>query len=84
MEILAHLEARAECEYVSPAAFATTLIGLGQVERALDWAEHSLEDRRGWLAYLRVNPLLDPLRGHPRFDALVERMRLAPAGKGAA
>ena len=84
MEVLAHLEARAECEYVSPAAFATTLIGLGQVERALDWAEHSLEDRRGWLAYLRVNPLLDPLRGHPRFDALVERMRLKPAGQGPA
>ena len=79
MGVLGDLEARAECEYVSPAAFATTLIGLGQVERALDWAEHSLEDRRGWLAYLRVNPLLDPLRGHPRFNALIERMRFTPA-----
>ena len=79
MAVLTELEARAECEYVSPAAFATTLIGLGQIERALDWAEHSLEDRRGWLAYLRVNPLLDPLRDHPRFNALIERMRLAPA-----
>ena len=79
MGVLADLEARAECEYVSPAAFATTLIGLGQVERALDWAEHSLEDRRGWLAYLLVNPLLDPMRGHPRFDALIQRMRLSPA-----
>jgi len=74
--LLAELEERSEIEYVSPAAFATTLIGLGQIERALDWAEHSLEDRRGWLAYLRVNPLLDPMRGHRRFEALVERMRL--------
>jgi len=74
--LLAELEERSEIEYVSPAAFAATLIGLGQIERALDWAEHSLEDRRGWLAYLRVNPLLDPMRGHRRFEALVERMRL--------
>jgi serine/threonine protein kinase/tetratricopeptide (TPR) repeat protein len=78
LRVLAELEAHAETEYVSPAAFATTLIGLGEIERAIDWAEHSLEDRRGWLAYLRVNPLLDPMRGHPRFEALVERMRLSP------
>ncbi len=74
--VLRELEECADAEYVSPAAFATILIGLGDIERALDWAEHSLEDRRGWLAYLRVNPLLDPMRGHPRFAALVERMRL--------
>jgi serine/threonine-protein kinase len=76
LRLLSDLETRAEAEYVSPAAFATILIGLGNVEGAIDWAEHSLEDRRGWLAYLRVNPLLDPLRGHPRFEALVRRMRL--------
>jgi hypothetical protein len=26
--------------------------------------------------YVNVNPLLDPLRGHPRFEALVRRMRI--------
>jgi serine/threonine protein kinase/tetratricopeptide (TPR) repeat protein len=76
LRVLFDLESHAEREYVSPAAFATILIGLGNVEGAIDWAEHSLEDRRGWLAYLRVNPLLDPLRGHPRFESLIKRMRL--------
>ena len=75
-EILASLEAHAEHEYVSPVAFATILLGLGEIERALDWTERALEERRGWLAYLRVHPLMDPMRGHPRFDALVRRMRL--------
>jgi hypothetical protein len=36
-----------------------------------------VDDRRGWLAYLKVEPLLDPLRGDPRFGRLLERMRLA-------
>jgi serine/threonine-protein kinase len=63
--------------YVSPVAFATILIGLGDIEGAIDWTERSFDDRRGWLVYLGVNPLLDPLRGNPRFEALVRRMGLA-------
>jgi hypothetical protein len=49
-------------------------IALGDNQRALDWVEKSIEERRGWAAYLRVHPVLDPLRGEPRFDALVKRM----------
>ena len=65
--------------YVSPVAFSTILIGLGEPDKAIDWMERALEDRRGWLVYLNVNPLLDPLRGLPRFEALVSRMRLPTA-----
>jgi serine/threonine-protein kinase len=75
-DILARLEAQAKREYVSPVAFATILIGLGEIDGALDWAERARADRRGWLAYLNVNPMLDPLRGHRRFDALVREMGL--------
>ena len=74
--ILGSLEQQRRDGYVSPVALATILIGLGEVERALDWADIALEERRGWLAYLKVNPLLDPMRGHPRFDALIRRMKL--------
>jgi serine/threonine protein kinase/Tfp pilus assembly protein PilF len=77
--ILQELNKTARQQYVSPVAFATLLVGLGEVEAALDWSERALEERRGWLAYLNVNPVLDPLRGHPRFTALANRMRLAPA-----
>ncbi len=72
--ILAELELRGEREYVSPVALATVCIGLGMHERALDWAERAFDDRRGWLAYLTVNPMLDPLRDQPRFQALVRRV----------
>ena len=73
--LLSQLEASAEQEYVSPVAVATLLIGLQRVEAALDWAERAHAERRGWLAYFDTNPLLDPLRGHPRFEALAARMR---------
>ena len=74
--ILAGLEAAIQHEYVSPVALATLYIGLGDNAHALDWAERAYDDRRGWVAYVRVNPLMDPLRGEPRFAALVERMRI--------
>ena len=74
--ILTALEEQARNGYVSPVAFATILLGLGDVDRALDWADVAYKERRGWLAYLRVNPLMDPMRGHPRFADLVSRMKL--------
>ena len=73
---LAELHALAARDYVSPVAFATVYLGLEDWEKAFDWAERAYDDRRGWLAYLRVNPIVDPLRGRARFEALVRRMKL--------
>jgi serine/threonine protein kinase/Tfp pilus assembly protein PilF len=74
--ILLELEALRARGYVSPVALATILLGLGDVDRALDWSEVAFEERRGWLAYVKVHPLMDPMRGHPRFEKLVEKMKL--------
>jgi serine/threonine-protein kinase len=74
--LLAELDGRAKSDYVSPVAFAILTLGLGDVDATLHWAERAYAERRGWLAYLRVNPMLDPLRGDPRFQDLVRRMRL--------
>jgi serine/threonine-protein kinase len=75
-DILQGLLERAKGEYVSPVAFATIYLGLGETAPALDWTERAYDERRGWLAYLRVNPTLDPLRGEPRFAELIRKMRL--------
>jgi tetratricopeptide (TPR) repeat protein len=74
--LLKELEERRLRDYVSPVEFATLHIGLGNVDKALDWSERALEERRGWMAYLNVHPIVDPLRGDPRFKALVEKMGL--------
>jgi serine/threonine-protein kinase len=74
--LLDALEAEAAGGYVSPVAFSTLYIGLRDHDRAMDWLERACDERRGWLAYLRVNALFDPLRGTPRFEALLKRMKL--------
>ena len=73
------LLARHAREYVSPAAIAVVHLGLGEHDAALDWTERAHAERRGWMAYLAVNPIFDPVRDMPRFQALLEAMRL-PAG----
>jgi serine/threonine-protein kinase len=74
--LLDELAAQAARGYVSPVAFALLHIALGDREHALDWIERAYEERRGWLVYLRVNAVFDPLRGEPRFEALAKRMKL--------
>ena len=75
-QLLDELEGVGRAGYVSPAALAILHIGLGNAEQALDWAERAFDERRGWLVYFKVNPMLDPLRDQPRFAALLGKMRL--------
>ncbi|HUQ20932.1 MAG TPA: protein kinase [Gemmatimonadaceae bacterium] len=74
--LAAELEEKLKNDYVSPVELATLYIALGDNQRALDWAERAYEERRGWMAYLKVHPIVDPLRNEPRFAALLAKMGL--------
>ncbi len=52
------------------------LLGLGEDERALDWLERAGEERDGVLVFLKVEPMFDRIRQHPRFIALQRRLNL--------
>jgi tetratricopeptide (TPR) repeat protein len=48
--------------------------GLGDKEQAFAWLERAFEERRQRLTWLKVDPLLEPLRSDARFDDLVRRV----------
>src|SRR2546429_5006803 len=54
-----HLEEKIKTEYVSAVELAIGYIALGEKEKALDWMERAVDQRRGWAAYLRVHPVVD-------------------------
>jgi hypothetical protein len=61
--------------YVSPYNFALVHLGLGQKEEALSFLEKAYEERDGYnIAFIKADPFVDPLRGHPRFEALVQKI----------
>jgi tetratricopeptide (TPR) repeat protein len=57
-------------------AYATALIhaGLGEKDEAFKWLERAYEELDKGMAFLRVDPTLDPLRSDPRFQDLLRRM----------
>src|SRR6266576_1255007 len=78
--LVGEFEERLKTDYVSPVDLAVANIGFGNKQRALDWVERAIDERRGWAAYLRVHPVVDSLRDEPRFNELVKRMAFdAPA-----
>jgi Flp pilus assembly protein TadD len=74
--VLQQLQALSQTRYVSSTNFASLYAALGDLDQAFAWMEKVYEERRGFVAYLKVDPRLDPLRQDPRFAALVTRMRL--------
>jgi serine/threonine-protein kinase len=79
----AHLETLrdwAETRYVSPYYVAVSLLGLGRESEAFEALEGAEEERSPQLVYLASEPIFDPLRGEPAFQALLERLRL-PVGR---
>jgi serine/threonine-protein kinase len=82
LDILRQLHEAAGRGYVSPVAFATLHLGLGDIAEALTGAEQACRERRGWPVYFRVNPVVDPLRGERRFQAMLRAMGLADSHTG--
>ena len=72
---LRELRESSKQRYVSPYNLALIHIGLGQKDEAIQLLEETYEERDGYnIAFLKVEPMLDPLRGDPRFEALVQKV----------
>lgn len=87
--ILAQLGQRGEAEaairvltelskqkYVPPYNIAIVHAGLGEVDAALGWLEKAFETRDVRMTFLAVEPKWDAMRTEPRFQALLQRLKL--------
>src|SRR5437899_1877087 len=75
LKILEQLEEVSRQRYVSMYSFAIVYLALGDKQEALRWLEQGYQDRAGAdIGWIRVDSLVDPLRGEPRFEALAEKI----------
>jgi len=61
---------------VPPYAIASVHVALGEIDQALEWLERAYAARDRAMIYVGVNPRFDLLRDAPRYQVLVDRMRL--------
>jgi serine/threonine-protein kinase len=76
LQWLRDLEQLAATRYVSPYNFAKVHAGLGDHDATFEWLRQAAEDRSPRLTWVKVDPLVDPLRDDPRFEQLLKRIGL--------
>ena len=76
-KILAGFEERGKTQYVPLAAMVQMNIALGNIDEAFRWLEKAADYRASFMLPIKVYPFFDPIRGDPRFAALLERTGLA-------
>ena len=75
LELVRDLETRARQQFVRGYLIALVYIGLGDKTKAIDYLEREyLNHDNIDTAWIRADPMLDPLRGDPRFEALAEKI----------
>jgi tetratricopeptide (TPR) repeat protein len=74
-KILVRLTEEAKSRYVSAYSFALMFMALGDKDRAIDAMERAYREGAGNDIYIiKVDPMVDDLRGQPRFEALVQKI----------
>lgn len=73
--MLAQVAVEAERGYVTPAYAAWAMSALGDRDGAFRWLERGIDERDYTMLQLKTHPNNDPLRGDPRFQALLRRMK---------
>jgi tetratricopeptide (TPR) repeat protein len=76
--MLADLLQRRERAFYPAYPIAAIQMGLGRTDAALDWLEQACDEQHLSYYLPSVDPIFDPVRTHPRFQALLKRMNLVP------
>jgi len=74
--LLADLQKQADAVQGIQYYVAVAWLRFGDKARALQWLEKAYQERSNSMAYLGVDPLVDPLRSDPRFQDLLRRIGL--------
>jgi eukaryotic-like serine/threonine-protein kinase len=73
-DLLSQLERLSTDRHVAPFTFALAHLGVDDNEKAIDDLEQAYREHDPNIVGIKVEPLLDPLRGHPRFERLVAKI----------
>jgi tetratricopeptide (TPR) repeat protein len=77
-KLLEELQELTQKAYVQPYSFGVIHYGLGDIDGAFDWFEKAVDERDSSILNITGHPVFDPVRSHPRYQALLRKMNLQP------
>ena len=77
LEVLTSLEDLDKERYVPAYNFAIVHAGLSDFDKSFEWFEQARKERSGFLPFLKVEPVVDCLRGDSRFNDLLGKIGLS-------
>jgi len=75
--MVSRLQQLSQTRYVSPLYPALVYIGLGDHNAAFHSLDQAYDYGSDYLVYLGTDPWADPLRGDPRFQALLKKLGIS-------
>jgi DNA-binding winged helix-turn-helix (wHTH) protein len=80
LHVLDTLDVIARDRYVPPYAMAQVHLGLGNLDKAMEWLERAYDVRDVHLVLIPVDPKWDPCRSDARFAGLLAKCAFFPSG----
>lgn len=74
--VLEELMSLAQKQYVPPSSIGIVYSALGEFDRSMDWLEKACDEHYIGIAQISLDPMLHPLRSHPRYHCLLRKMNL--------
>ena len=62
-------------KYIDPVSIGLLYMGLGDKDLAMQYFEQGYETHAHWMIYLKRAPPFDTMRGDPRFEKLIQKLK---------
>jgi DNA-binding SARP family transcriptional activator/TolB-like protein len=76
LDVLRGMSSPSHRYVTDPIDIAKVYLGLGDRDRAIAWLRQAAREHFRTLVFLKVDPVLDPLRSDPRFQALLRELKM--------
>jgi serine/threonine-protein kinase len=76
-EVLSKLKNPSQAQFPNY-SIAVVYAGLGDKEQSISWLQKGYEERDEDMMYMKIEPVLDPIRPDPRFRELIRRLGFPP------
>jgi adenylate cyclase len=74
--VIEELRQQSQVGYVSPYFFAVIYAALGETDQAFTLLDRAYDDHSFFISWLKVEPMVDPLRSDPHFAELLKKVGL--------